>query len=111
MNDKNFLKIAHRGYSERYPENTLLAFRRAMEVGADMIELDVHLSRDAYLVVLHDDYIDRTSNGSGMVRNFRLEELRSYNFNYGMKEFGFIKIPLLEEVIDLTRGRITYRVK
>ncbi|MBN2437226.1 MAG: hypothetical protein JXL20_01345 [Deltaproteobacteria bacterium] len=55
------LKIAHRGYSARYPENTLLAFKKATAAGADMIELDVRLSQDGRLVVIHDERIDRTA--------------------------------------------------
>ena len=58
-----FMKIAHRGYSARYPENTLVAFAKAVEAGADMIELDVRLSKDRRLVVIHDERIDRTSDG------------------------------------------------
>ncbi len=68
--------IAHRGASGVAPENTLAAFRLAAEIGASFIETDLHLSRDARLVALHDDMLDRTTNGSGPVASKTLEDLR-----------------------------------
>ena len=62
---KNF---AHRGFSGKYPENTMLAFRKALECGADGIEMDVQLTKDGELVVIHDERVDRTTNGTGYVR-------------------------------------------
>ena len=59
--------IAHRGFSGKYPENTMLAFRKALETGCDGIELDVHLSRDGVPVVIHDETLDRTTDASGPV--------------------------------------------
>ena len=85
------LFAAHRGVSARYPENTLLAFRRAVGV-ADMIELDVTFSKDGEVVVMHDDTIDRTTNGSGIIENFTLEELKQFDAGQGEQ------IPTLEEV-------------
>ena len=70
---KNF---AHRGFSGKYPENTMLAFRKAIEVGADGIELDVHLTKDGQLVIIHDETTDRTCGVSGKVGRMTLEELR-----------------------------------
>ncbi|MDD5169130.1 MAG: glycerophosphodiester phosphodiesterase family protein [Syntrophales bacterium] len=107
----HFLKIAHRGYSEIYPENTILAFEKAIEAGADMIELDIRLSRDHRLVVIHDNCIDRTSDGSGYVEDLTLAELRRYNYNNGMATFGFVGIPTLDEVIDLAYGRVMLNVE
>lgn len=76
----SFLKIAHRGYSSRYPENTIPAFEKAIAAGADMIELDVQLSQDGQLVVIHDERIDRTANGgTGAVTDLSLVELKRYN--------------------------------
>ena len=94
-----FLKIAHRGYSAEYPENTILAFEKAVAAGADMIELDVHLSRDGKLVVIHDDWIDRTSDGAGAVADLSLAELKGYNYNNRMARHGFVGMPTLGEVI------------
>jgi glycerophosphoryl diester phosphodiesterase len=106
-----FLKIAHRGYSARYPENTLPAFEKAIEAGADMIEFDVHLSRDGELVVIHDDRIDRTSDGTGRVVDQTLAELRRFSYNNGMPEQGFVGIPTLEEVIDLAGNRAMLNIE
>ena len=70
---------AHRGYSGRYPENTMLAFKKAVEAGCDEIELDVQLTKDDVVVVLHDERIDRTTDGTGYVRDYTYEELKQFN--------------------------------
>ena len=88
--------IAHRGASGRYPENTLLAFRKARETGADAIEFDVRTSADGVPVVIHDETVDRTTDGTGPVAALPLSALRE--FNAGMGE----RIPTLEEVLDDT---------
>ena len=75
---KNF---AHRGFSGKYPENTMLAFRKALECGADGIEMDVQLTKDGELVVIHDERVDRTTNGTGNVRDYTLEELQKLSDN------------------------------
>jgi len=95
--------IAHRGYSEKYPENSLLAFSKAIEVGCDGIELDVHLSADNVPVIMHDEKVDRTSDGSGLVRSMTLTQLKR------LKLAGGERIPTLEEYFDLvkTAGIIT----
>ncbi len=90
--DSPIVRIAHRGASADYPENTLLAFRRAVELGVDMIELDVQLTRDGELVVLHDETLERTTNGHGAVREYSYAELRTLDAGRG--EY----IPLLSEV-------------
>lgn len=71
--------FAHRGYSGRYPENTMLAFKKAAEAGADGIELDVQLTKDGRVVVIHDEKVDRTTDGTGMVKDYTLEELQKLN--------------------------------
>ncbi len=71
--------VAHRGYSGHYPENTMLAFRKAVEAGCDGIELDVHETKDGHLVVIHDETIDRTTNGTGRICDMTLAELKQYN--------------------------------
>ena len=75
----NIAVIAHRGSSASAPENTLAAFMKAMTDGADMIELDVHQSRDSQLVVIHDETVDRTTNGKGKIKDFSYEELRKFD--------------------------------
>lgn len=107
----DFLKIAHRGYSSRYPENTLPAFAGAVAAGADMIELDVRLSRDGKLVVIHDATIDRTSDGRGRVADLALAELRRFSYACGMTAFGRVPIPTLAEVIDCVGVQVMLNIE
>ena len=72
---------AHRGASGSYPENTIPAFEEAIKMNSDGIELDIQLTKDGEMVVCHDETIDRTSNGSGNIKDYTLEELRQFNFN------------------------------
>lgn len=95
--------FAHRGASAYAPENTLEAFAMAIEQGADGIELDVQLTRDNELVVLHDEMIDRTSDGSGAVKDYSLEELRHFSFHNQMEAYRGVKIPTLQEVLELVK--------
>lgn len=95
--------FAHRGASAYAPENTMEAFRLAMEQKADGIELDVQLTKDKKLVIIHDETIDRVSDGHGRVKDYTLEELRAFSFHNGMKGFGKVKIPTLEEVLRLVK--------
>lgn len=91
--------ICHRGYSSRYPENTMLAFQKAIETGADGIELDVHLTRDGEVVVIHDELVDRTTDGVGFVKDFSLAELRRLNAAHGW-EIAPQRVPTLEEYLE-----------
>jgi glycerophosphoryl diester phosphodiesterase len=100
------LNIAHRGASGRFPENTLRAFRAAFEAGADICELDVRLSRDGVLVVIHDDSVDRTTNGRGAVDAMTVEELQ--RLDAGVRfgpEFSGEQVPKLDEVFDALGSR------
>lgn len=94
---------AHRGASGYAPENTLEAFRLAMEMGADGFELDVHLSKDGELIVIHDETVDRTTNGTGFVKDLTLAELKGLDACNGMREYQGAKIPTLGEVYDLIK--------
>ena len=94
---------AHRGASGYAPENTLVSFQKAIEMGADGVELDVQLTKDGQLVVIHDEWIDRTSNGTGWVKDMTLEELRRFNYNKTCPEVKWAEIPTLEEVYALLR--------
>lgn len=98
------IKLAHRGYSEKYPENTMIAFVEAIKGDFDGIETDVHLTKDNRLVLIHDEKINRTSNGKGYVKDLTYDELCKYNFNYRFKEYKE-KIPLLEELLDYCKNR------
>lgn len=90
---------AHRGASAYAPENSMEAFQIAVEMGADGIELDVQLTNDGEIVVIHDEFINRVSDGKGKVYDYTLAELRNFNFNRTHQEFVFIKIPTLREVL------------
>ncbi len=98
------LIYGHRGASGHAPENTLEAFRLSMEMGADGFELDVHLSLDGELVVIHDETLDRTTNGTGLVREHTLAQLKELDASNGMTAFQGAQIPTLGEVFDLIRG-------
>ena len=91
---------AHRGASGTHPENTLAAFEKAASLAIYGVELDVHLSKDGELVVIHDETIDRTSNGGGYVKDLTLADLRAYDYgSWFNEEFAGAKIPTLEEVL------------
>ena len=81
MDAKKIQVWAHRGASGYAPENTLDAFQKAIDMGADGIELDVQLTKDGKVVVVHDEVIDRVSDGSGLVQDYTYEELKKFNFN------------------------------
>ena len=100
MNTRVF---AHRGASAYAPENTLEAFDLAAKMGADGVELDVHLCRSGEIVVAHDESLDRVSNGTGKIRNLSLSELKSFVFNRTHPEYADARLPLLSEVFDLLR--------
>jgi glycerophosphoryl diester phosphodiesterase len=92
------LNIAHRGYSGKYPENTMLAFEKAHQVGADGIELDVHFSKDGQLIVMHDEDVSRTTNGTGLIIDKTLEELKQLDASATFTgQYGINQIPTLEE--------------
>lgn len=93
--------IAHRGASADAPENTMAAFRRAVELGAECIETDLHLSRDGRLVILHDTTLERTTNGTGPVKNYTLAELRELDAGrWFAPEFSGERLPAIEELLD-----------
>ena len=94
--------IAHRGYSGKYPENTMSAFTGAVTAGADMIELDVTLTKDNIAVVIHDETLDRTTAGAGKVADYYWSEMRDLDAGSWLdKKFSGERIPLLEEVVRL----------
>ncbi|MFH0976453.1 MAG: glycerophosphodiester phosphodiesterase [Spirochaetota bacterium] len=95
-----FLIIGHRGASGYEPENTLSAFKKAIDLKADMIEMDIYKCKTGELVLIHDNNVNRTTNGKGYVQDFSLKELKSLETGKGDK------IPLLEEVLDLADRKI-----
>lgn len=106
------LVIGHRGFSRIAPENTLSAFEAATKLGVDMIELDVTLSKDGKLIVIHDDDLDRTTNGKGPVVNHTLEELKLMDAGSWLNnEFKASKIPTLEEVFNQFGNKVMINVE
>ncbi|MFE4414903.1 glycerophosphodiester phosphodiesterase [Streptomyces sp. NPDC056821] len=101
----NFLTIGHRGVMGVEPENTLRSFVAAQQAGLDVIELDLHLSKDGALVVMHDDKVDRTTDGSGAIADKTLAELRSLDAGRGER------IPVFEEVLDAVRAPLQAEIK
>ncbi len=95
--------FAHRGYSELYPENTMEAFVEAYIKGFDGIETDVHMCKDGNLVLIHDETIDRTSDGHGYIKDMTLDELREFNYCYKFK--GMFQIPLLSDLLAFIKGK------
>ncbi len=98
------LVIAHRGASGHAPENTLAAFKKAVALGATFIETDLHLSRDAHFVAIHDATANRTTNGQGAVHDMTLAELRRLDAgSWFGSEFAGERIPILEELLEFSK--------
>lgn len=101
---KAVLVIAHRGASGHAPENTLAAFKRAVALGATFIETDLQLSRDARFVAIHDDTVNRTTNGHGKVQELSLADLRKLDAgSWFGSEFTGERIPTLEEILEFSK--------
>ena len=107
------LVMAHRGGRALWPENTLYAFERAVEMGVDVLEMDIHTTADGAMVVMHDDTVDRTTNGSGLILSFTLEELKGLDAGYTWspddgQSFPYrgqgITVPTVEEVFAAFPG-------
>ena len=90
------LVITHRGANRYAPQNTLPAFQRAVEIGTDGFETDVHITKDGHVVLCHNYTIDETSNGKGLISQMTLEELKNYDFgSYFSKKFAGTTTPLM----------------
>ena len=101
MKTKNY---GHRGYSSKYPENTMLSFKKAVEAGVDGIELDVQLTKDNQVVIIHDELVDRTTNGKGKVKDMTLSELQSLDASSVFAgKYGVNRIPTLEEYFEYVK--------
>ena len=107
--------FAHRGASAYAPENTMSAFKKAVELGSGGIELDVHMTKDGHIVVIHDEAIDRTSDGSGKIKDLTLSELLEFDFGgWFSDELTGEKIPTFERVLDLLsdwKGMLNIEIK
>ncbi len=99
------LVIGHKGASKLVPENTLRAFEKAIELKADLIEFDIHLSKDNHIVIIHDADIFSITGHHGLVKEMTLDQLKQYDFGKGEK------IPTLEELIEIAKGKIGLQVE
>lgn len=100
--------IPHRGESENYPENTLLALEKALDGGARILECDIHLSQDGHIVVIHDPTLDRTTDRSGTVADMDWEKISRASAGYPSRfgdRYVACRVPRLKEVLDLVRNR------
>lgn len=101
--------VAHRGASASHPENTVEAFEAAIQAGADAVEFDVRITADGHAVVMHDADVDRTTDGSGVVRAMDLEDLRALRIRGASQEAA--AVPTLEETLSLCAGRVAVDVE
>lgn len=104
LSEDNIFVAAHRGFSEKYPENTIPAFQAAIDLNVDQLEIDIRVTKDDQLVIIHDAAVDRTTNGTGKVCDYTLEELRRLDAgSWKGEEFKGLKIPTLIEFMDLVK--------
>ncbi|TAL32448.1 MAG: hypothetical protein EPN93_15945 [Spirochaetes bacterium] len=104
--------IGHRGACAYFPENTLASFKGALEMGADMVELDVQRTRDGEVVVMHDERVNRCTDGRGRVADFSFAGIRALDAgSWFAGRFAGEKVPALEEVLELCRGRLAINVE
>ncbi len=108
MGKKEIWAIAHRGASGHAPENTMAAFRRAVELGARFIETDLQITRDARVIAIHDFTLDRTTSGKGQVHLLTLEQIRALDAgawfgDHGAEAFSGERVPTLEEILDFAK--------
>ena len=97
--------IGHRGARALEPENTMLSYRKAIELGVDYIECDVHLTKDGHIILMHDHTVDRTTNGTGPVNAFTFEEIRRLDAGKGEG------VPTLQELVDLAKGIVGLHIE
>lgn len=111
MMDTRVTLAAHRGFRSKYPENTMAAFRAALLLDIDAIEMDVHMTKDYHIVVCHDPTLDRTTDKTGMIANMTLDEVREADagIKFG-EEFKGERVPTLEEFLELMATRPDIRV-
>jgi len=104
--------IAHRGYSQKYPENTLISFQKAKGLHADGVELDVHLTADSKLIVYHDYYLGKTGKRKDLIFNQSFEEIKRFDAgNHFNKAFKGEKIPTLQQVFDAIGQKMHYEIE
>lgn len=107
---KEVLVVSHRGDWRNAPENSLLAFRNCIEMGVDMIEIDLKMTKDGHLILMHDKTINRTTDGKGLPSDYTLEEIRKFHLKNGLGRVTPHVIPTLEEVLNLCKGKILINI-
>lgn len=109
---RKFINIAHRGASSYAPENTFASYDKALAMGVPHVELDVHFTKDDHIVVVHDDTVDRTTNGSGAVADFTLAELRELDAgSWFGPEYAGEKIHTFGEILEHYKGRLHFHIE
>ena len=104
--NSDIIVVSHRGDWRNAPENSLQAIQNCINYGVDMVEIDVRETKDGQLVVIHDQTLDRTTNGKGLVKDWTLDSLRTLNLKDGLGQVTFHKIPTLKEALELSKDKI-----
>lgn len=99
--EPQIMVVAHRGAHNHFPENSIPAIREAIEIGVDLVEIDIRHTKDNYMVLMHDKTIDRTTNGTGLVEDFTLQELKNFRLKKNDSTLTDEQIPTLQEVFEL----------
>ncbi len=105
QSETNILVVGHRGAKALYPENTMLSFEKAIEMGVDGIEMDLNLTSDGRLAVIHDETVDRTTNGKGLVSDYSMADIKKLDAGKVMEGFGFHRIPEFDEFLELVKDK------
>ncbi|WP_281532188.1 glycerophosphodiester phosphodiesterase [Anaerocolumna aminovalerica] len=106
QSENNILVVGHRGVKAFYPENTMLSFRKAIELGVDGLEMDINMTKDGHLVVIHDNTVDRTTNGTGKVADFNMSEIKELDAgSHFSPEYAGERIPAFEEFLELVKNK------
>ncbi|PGM95027.1 glycerophosphodiester phosphodiesterase, partial [Bacillus cereus] len=121
INQSNHIKnIAHRGASAYAPEHTIAAYKLGQQMNGDYIEIDLQMTKDGHLVAMHDETLNRTTNGTGLVKEHTLEEIKQLNAgsffnekypNLAKKEFENAKVPTLKEIIETFGHNANYYIE
>ncbi len=108
---KNTVVVAHRGLSSKYPENTILSFQKAVEIKVDAIELDVRETKDGEIVIMHDEKVDRTTDGNGYVEQLTYSEIKKLDAGKWKGNFKDVKVPSLKEAFENIGNKIYYFIE
>ena len=109
---RKFINVAHRGASSYAPENTFAAYDKALDMGVNHVEIDVHLTRDGHIAVIHDDTVDRTTDAHGRVADFTLDELRALEAgSWFSQEYEGERIRSLGETLEHYKGRLHFHIE